>query len=124
MAVDKKDILTTDSFDQATPEQLTRGFVSKSTFFSLTPLASITGSVSLSGAAEETYQRWVGTGRVKEIREVSEDPTGLTADTVEIYVQARYVNSERRRHNVNARVIAETAKAGHDTRPLAARPRN
>ena len=99
-------VLSTAEFEACRPEEVAGCLVSKESFFQLTSLKEMTEP----GAAEATYQRWLATGRVQEIRNVEIDPTGLTEDKVEIMVEARFVNAERRRVNVNKREIAK-AKA-------------
>jgi hypothetical protein len=125
VAIEKKPearrLLSAEAFERAKPEEVKGAYVTKADFFKLTPLKEINGAENCSGPAEQTYGRWVSSGRVKEEVEVVEDPTGIDPDRSEVFVPARFVNAERRRANVNARVTREAQAMGLDTRPLAAR---
>lgn len=92
-------------------------YVTKEDFFALTSLASM----SAEGAAEATYQRWLMAKRVVETREVIQDPTGLTEDKVTVLIEARYINSERRRENANKRQVEESRKVLLSSLPAALR---
>ncbi len=109
--------LTVAQFEAMKPEEIGGYFVSKATFFALTSLSTMTAP----GAADATYERWIMTGRVKEIVTVIESPTGLEDDVKDVVVSARFVNAERRRANINARKIEAMRDANFDVRPLALR---
>jgi hypothetical protein len=72
-------------------------------------------------AAEQTYQRWLGTGRVVETRLVTESEDGLTEDKIDVLIDIKYLGRETRRHNVNVRRREEARAAGCDVRPVASR---
>lgn len=104
----QKSHLDTSAFDALKPEEIARARVTKAAFFELHPLLP---KMTREGAAEQTYDQWLTTKRIVEERVVTEDPTGLSDDKVEVYIPARYVNSERRRHNVNKRRAVEHSQA-------------
>jgi hypothetical protein len=107
------------------PEEYAAYYVTKEDFFALTSLAGMSRANEEDprsiDAAEATYVRWVQTGRVKEIRVVVEDPTGEMPDQVSVFVEARYINSERRRENQQKRRIEEARAAMQHTLPPALR---
>lgn len=99
-------LITAEQFEKLKPEEVTGKCVSKADFFALTWLKTMTDP----GAAEATFQRWLQTGRVRQIVTTVEDPTGVNEDTTEITIEARFVNSERRRENIGKRKIEEARK--------------
>ena len=99
----RKGRLDSSMFESLRPEEMAAATVTKAAFFELHPtLPRMT-----SEAAEQTYSQWITTRRVIESRIVTEDPTGIKEDEVSILLPARYVNSERRRFNVNKRRAVE-----------------
>lgn len=108
--------LTAAQFEKAKPEEIIGCVVSKETFFALTSLAGM-----LPAAAETTYAGWIMSGRIKVDSTRVVDPTGNKDDEVDLTLEARYVNAERRRARVNERRTQAMRDAGFETRPLALR---
>lgn len=96
--------ISISQFEKLKPEEVVGHCVSKEDFFKLTWLRLMTEP----GAAEATYQRWLQTGRVRQIVTTVEDPTGITEDQIEVTIEARFINSERRRENICKRRIEES----------------
>ena len=109
-------LITTEEFEKLKPEEVVGKVVKKETFIALTSLREMTPQ-----AAEDTYQRWLATKRIVETRTIKEDPTGINEDEVLITLEARYVNSERRRENKNKRLIEQGRAAMMGTLPPALR---
>lgn len=110
-------VLSIEELDKCKPEELAGKHVTKETFFAVVP--TLQGMSSQ--AAEDTYQRWLITRRVVEHVITKEDPTGIKEDERAVYVEARYINLEKRRYNRNQRMIEEARKAVASQLPPALR---
>lgn len=88
----------------ADKSQVVGKYVTKETFFALTTLRDMTDP----GAAETTYARWLVSRRVVEVVTVEQDPTGLIEDKTTVLIEARFVNAEKRRENINRRTNEQT----------------
>jgi len=98
-------VLSAEAYESlADKSQVAGRYVTKETFFALTSLRLMTDP----GAAETTYSRWLVSRRVQEVVTVEQDPTGLTEDKTSVLIEARYVNAERRRENINKRRVEES----------------
>lgn len=108
-------VLSRDEFETLPPEKTAGKYVTKTDFIALTPLSEMNRD-----AAEGTYGRWLGSGRIQQrVTKVLSD--GTVPDKIETFVEARFVYHERRKANVNKRVTEETREAGFDVRPFALR---
>lgn len=107
-------LISREEFEALPLDQAAGKCVSKKDFFALTPLDEMKPE-----AAEQTYQRWISSGRVKESKQVKLSPDGSTPDEIAVTVECRFINHENRRRNINKRCIEETVAQGFDVRPAA-----
>ncbi len=101
---DSKILSASDYEALADKSQVVGKYVTKETFFALTSLRDMIDP----GAAETTYARWLVSRRVVEVVTVEQDPTGLVEDKTTVLIEARFVNAEKRRENINKRTNEQT----------------
>jgi len=101
---DSKILSASDYEALADKSQVVGKYVTKETFYALTTLRDMTDP----GAADTTYARWLVSRRVAEVVSVEQDPTGLKEDVTTVLIEARYVNAEKRRENINKRTNEQT----------------